>query len=333
MSAPSRLVRTWPSVLVTVYTLTAWFCGIWLLTRPGIALNAAGVLLTSHALVYSAYLIHDCTHHAVFGATTWNDSLGILMSWVNGACLADYQRLKKKHLRHHTDRLDVVTFDYRAALLRCPAWVRNGVLALEWAHVPAVEILIRGIIVGAPFSWETPAARIRIIVTLAVRTAFFGVLAWVSVKAVLLYGVAYLLFLTVLRFMDAFQHTYEVYASHSLEAALADPKRDLRYEYTHTYSNLISKRWAWTNLLVLNFPYHNAHHVRPGAPWYRLPALHRSLFGERDQQVLPCRELLSSYHRHRVARVLSENYGTVSATGARAADYIGALGVSFLTAV
>ena len=55
------------------YTLAGWSCGIWMLTRPEIWLNVAGVLLAAHALICSAYLIHDCTHHAVFSTTsmTW----------------------------------------------------------------------------------------------------------------------------------------------------------------------------------------------------------------------------------------------------------------------
>jgi len=137
----------------------------------------------------------------------------------------------------------------------------------------------------------------------------------------------------VLRFMDAFQHTYEVVASRSLDAVAPDPRRDLRYEYENTYSNLVGERWWWLNLLVLNFPYHNAHHVRPSVPWYRLPALHRSLYGETDGQVIRCRDLLASYHRYRVARVLSQDYGTVAGSGNRAAGFLGAVGVSFLTAV
>jgi fatty acid desaturase len=328
-----RAVRGWPTLVVVSYTLSGWTLGIWMLTRPAVALNFAGVLLVAHTLVYSAYLIHDCVHHAIFKTTAGNDRLGVLMSWVNGACIASYRRLKKKHLRHHSDRLDVVTFDYRAALNRAPRPMRQLALALEWAYVPAVELLIRGMIVAAPFTAGTSAERIRVILVLMLRIAAFAALAWVSTKAALLYALAYLLFLTVLRFMDAFQHTYEVYASYSLEAAAPDPRRDLRYEYENTYSNLLSERWGWLNVLVLNFPYHNAHHVRPNVAWHRLPMLHRSLYGRTDPQVITCRQLAASFHRHRVARVLAEDYGEVALAGDRAGAFLGAVGVSFLTAV
>ncbi|HME40870.1 MAG TPA: fatty acid desaturase [Steroidobacteraceae bacterium] len=331
--ATRRLLRAWPNLLVVTYTLLGWPLGIWMLAQPQIALNAAGVLLTAHTLICSAYLIHDCAHHAVLATASGNDRLGMLMSWINGACVADYSRLKKKHLRHHSDRLDVVTFDYRAALRRTPAWLRRGALALEWAYVPSVELLMRAMVLAAPFSSGTRRERMRVLLYFGIRLALFAALAWISVKALVLYALAYLIFLTVLRFMDAFQHTYEVFASRSLEAAPADPRRDLRYEYENTYSNLVARRWRLLNLLVLNFSYHNAHHVRPGTPWYRLPALHRSLYGAADPQEIACRDLVASFHRHRVARVLAEDYGSVSATGDRAGGFLGAVGVSFLTAV
>lgn len=333
----SRLFRhgqaALPHALVILYTLVSWPLGVWMMSRPGLALNAAGVLLTAHSLVYSAYLLHDCAHHAIFSKAAANDRLGVLMSWLNGACLASYQKLKRKHLRHHADRLDVVTFDYRAALKRAPALVRRGVLLLEWAYIPAVELLMRGMIVAAPFRDGTRAERVRIVGLLALRIVFFTALALISLKCVLLYAIAYLVFLTVLRFLDAFQHTYEVFATRSLAPAPADPRRDRRYEYEHTYSNLLSERWAWLNLLVLNFPYHNAHHVRPGEPWYRLPALHGELYAKADRQVITCRELLPSFHRYRVARVLADGYGEVASAGERAKHFLGAVGVSFLTAM
>jgi len=329
----ARTLRAWPTWAVVAYTLLGWPAGIWLLTRGEFALNFFGVLLTAHTLVCSAYVTHECAHHAIFATATGNDRLGLVMSWMNGACLANYGRLKKKHLRHHADRLDVVSFDYRAVLCRSPHWVQRMVLALEWAYIPAVEFLMRGLIIATPFSTGGIAGRIRMLLLLCVRLALFAALAWVSVKAVILYAAAYLIFVSVLRFMDAFQHTYEVFASPSLEAAPFDPKRDLRYEYENTYSNLLAERWWWLNLMVLNFAYHNAHHVRPGMPWYKLRKLHQSLYGEKDRQVIACRELIAGYHRHRVARIFANTYGSVASGENRAGGFVGAVGVSFLTAV
>lgn len=328
-----RAAAAWPNLVVVPYTFIGWGVGIWLLTRPEVLLNSVGVLLTTHSLVCSGYLIHECVHQTVFTRPSPNDGLGRLLSWLNGSCLADYQRLKIKHLRHHTDRLDVVTFDYRSVLKRIPTSARRTVLALEWAYIPVVELMMRAMIVVAPFYHGTARACLRTVMILAVRLALWIALAVVSMKAALLYALSYFLFLHVLRFMDAFQHTYEVFPSHSLEAAPRDPRRNSRYEYENTYSNLVAVHWTWLNLLVLNFPYHNAHHTRTGVPWYRLPAVHRKLYGDQEPQVIPCRDLIVNYHRHRVARVMAEDYGSVAADGRRASGFLGAVGVSFLTAV
>jgi fatty acid desaturase len=255
------------------------------------------------------------------------------MSWINGACLANYARLKEKHLRHHADRLDVVTFDYKASLAKGPAAIRHLMVALEWAYVPAVELLLRVMIIAMPFREGTAAAKRRMALLLGARVAFWIILAIISVKALLLYAVAFMIFLHVLRFMDAFQHTYQMVASKSLAPAPIDPRRDRQYEYDNTFSNLVAVRWPLLNLLVLNFSYHNVHHLRPVEPWYKLPDLHRTVYGADDPQVISCRALLASYHRHRVARVLQGDYGRVAPSGDRAAGFKGAVGVSFLTAV
>ena len=333
----SRLFRhaggAWPTLLTVTYTVLGWLVGVWMLTLPQISLNAVGVLLTAHTLIISAYLIHECVHQTLFATPAANDRLGKLCGWLNGACIANYAGLKKKHLRHHADRLDVVTFDYRATLKASPGWIRKAVLCLEWAYVPVIELMMRGMVIAAPFHFGTARDRTRVVALLAVRVALFVGLAFVSIKALLLYAVAYFLFLHVLRFMDAYQHTYDVFPSRSLEPAPADPRRNRRYEYENTYSNLVAVRWPWLNLLTLNFAYHNAHHARSGEPWYRLPALHHALYGENDPQVLPCRDLIGGYHRNRVTRVLAEDYGSVGTSGSRASQFIGAVGVSFLTAI
>jgi fatty acid desaturase len=334
----SRLFRhaggLWPNLLIMAYSFFGWGLGIWMLTLPHPALNAVGVLLTAHGLVISAYLIHECVHQTIFATPAANDRLGKLCGWLNGACVANYAGLKKKHLRHHADRLDVVTFDYRAALNSTPAWVRKAVLGLEWSYVPVIELMMRGMVIAAPFYFGTVRDRVRVVMLVAIRLAFLVGLALISLKAVLLYAVAYLLFLHVLRFMDAYQHTYDVFPSRSLEPAPPDPRRTRRYEYENTYSNLVAVRWPWLNLLTLNFAYHNAHHARSGEPWYRLPALHHALYEANDPQVLPCRDLIAGYHRNRVTRVFAADYGTVSSDGgSRASQFIGAVGVSFLTAI
>src|SRR3974390_1419381 len=255
----SRLFRVpdspWINRLAILYALAGWALGVWLVTQASIAGNIAGVLLLAHALVSSAYLLHDCAHHAACATIRANDAVGALMSWLNGACLATYQGLKKKHLRHHTDRLDVVTFDYRAVLKAAPGWARGLVLALEWGYFPAVELLMRGFIVATPFRYGSWRERVRMVMLIALRAAFFVALALISLEALLLYALAYLLFLHVPRFMDAFQHTYDVFVSPSLAPAPVDAKRNRRYEYEHTYSNLLSVRRPWLNLLVLKFPY------------------------------------------------------------------------------
>ncbi len=322
-----------PNVIAIAYSVLGWAVGVWLLTRPELTLNIIGVLLTAHALVVGAYLIHECAHSTIFTSMTANDRLGMLLAWINGACLAHYRGLKEKHLRHHADRLDVVTFDYRAILRSAPRWTQRVVLALEWAYIPAVELLMRGLMIAAPFTEANGEGRGRIVAILALRLAFFVALAVISVKAVLLYAVSYLLFVQVMRFMDAFQHTYDVFVTRSLERAPAEKRRDKQYEYENTYSNLVSLGHPWLNLLVLNFPYHNAHHARSAAPWYELPALHRELYGTADRQVIPCSTLLANYHKHRVDRVLADDYGVVEGEDNRAAGFIGAVGVSFLTAV
>jgi fatty acid desaturase len=88
-------------------------------------------------------------------------------------------------------------------------------------------------------------------------------------------------------------------------------------------------------MLWLNFGFHNAHHERPTMPWYRLPAYHRELYPADYAQVVTVGALLRSFHVHRVARILADDYGAVAPVGqpGRANTFVGAVGVSFLTAV
>ncbi len=327
----------WPNLLAISYTFMAYVVGIYLLTVDAYLLNGLGVVLLGHGLVYAAYFIHEFAHQSIFKSRRANNVFGEIMSWLAGSCYARFDDLRKKHIRHHADRADVITFDWRESFNKSPRWFQRTVVALEWCYIPAIELIMHAFVMALPFI--SPYHRSlypRVVMVFTVRVALFALLAWYAPKALLLYALAYLIFITVLRFMDAFQHTYEAYPI--LEGKMPDiDRKDKQYEYENTYSNLISMRWPVLNLLTLNFAYHNAHHVKSGEPWYRLPALHRSLYGDaQDRQTLPARSLLKTFHRNRVHRVVDPSYGEVGGIdmqGDRTASFFGADGVSFLTAV
>lgn len=325
----------WPNIAALSYTLLGYAGGILLMVADPWYANLAGVLLTGHALVYSAYFVHEFAHQSIFRSAEANNRWGTLMSWINGSCYAPFQALRRKHMRHHIDRADVLTFDYKKFLNESPDWLRRLVIAAEWAWIPAVEFIMHAYVIVLPFAKEErKPERPRLVAIVVARVAVFGLLGWHSPRALLLYLVAYMIMLHVLRFVDAYQHTYDAFAVLEEGEVPDDKVRDRDYEQANTYTNVVSVAHPWLNLLLLNFSYHNAHHERPIVPWHELPALHARLFPGEHAQTLPMVELLKGYHRDRVARILSDDYGEVKAAGPNRADgFLGAAGVSFLTAV
>lgn len=324
----------WTNVLALAYTLLGYAAGIVMLTADSWWINAVGVFLTGHAMVYAAYFVHEFSHQSVFKSGDANNRWGTLMMWPTGGCYAKFAALRHKHMRHHIDRADVLSFDYKEFLRSAPAWVRNLVLGLEWLYVPAVEFLMHGYMMLLPFLLpERKNERLRVSAIFVIRVALFALLYWISPKALLLYLVAYIFMLLMLRFGDEFQHTYDVFII--VEGGdIPDGKlRDREYEQANTFSNLASLSHPALSLLWLNFPYHNAHHERPIEPWYNLPKLHDDLFGREYDQVIPMFDLLRGHHRNRVKRVLSDDYGEVGKGPGKAERFLGAVGVSFLYTV
>ena len=298
--------------------------------------NALGLVLVAQTLVWSAYFIHEFTHQSIFKTPAANERWGTLMAWINGSCYARFADLRRKHMRHHVDRADIVSFDLKERLDQFPAWLRRCVISLEWAYFPAVEFLMRAFVMMLPFqNSKKKSARLRIVFITVVRLLAFAAMAWWSVKAVALYFVAYVVFITVLRFADCFQHTYDAYAVLDDQPIPTDKVRDRAYEQANTYSDFVGLNRTWLNLVWLNFGFHNAHHERPTAPWHRLPAFHRELYAADYAQVVTVPQLLRSFHINRVRRIVERDYGHVGPVSAdgRADTFVGAVGVSFLTAV
>lgn len=324
----------WPLVAVSAYVFGGYFGGIatlLLATNPALLLVAT--LLAAHAMVIAAYLLHECGHNTLFRRNDHNALLGRVLNWISASAYARFEDIRGKHMRHHVDNADIVAFDHIAFLRRHPT-LRRIVEWLEWAYIPALPVMMHWTQILLPFFWETRRhLRGRVLGVLAIRgTLFLLVLLWNPLAAVL-YVIAWFLMLHVLRFMDAFQHNYDL--SFTLEAGGDASRRgDSAYEQSHTFSNPVSLKRPWLNLVTLNFGYHNAHHARPTVPWYRLPALHRELFPGDHPQVLGLSEQLSAYHRHRMQRVMGDYADPEQfRERLRRGEAAGADGVSFLTPI
>jgi fatty acid desaturase len=317
---------TVPNSLAIGFAIVGYALALVLILAASMPAAVAGTLLLAASLTVGAYLIHECAHGTVFRRPEHNALLGAALTWLVGACYAPFAALREKHLIHHAERLDSVSFDYRTLLRRSPRLLRHVAL-LEHAYVPAVDLIMHGAVIAAPFCVERcRGQRSRVIAMLTVRLLFFAGIASLWLPAPALYAIGYMLFLHVMRFMDAYQHSYElvVVGDRSELGGRARPPRE--FEEQNTYSNPA----GLLNLVTLNFGYHNAHHRKPVEPWYRLPALHREIYGDMNSHTLPFLPLLRNYHRNRV-RILLGNYGVTNARCEDALAFPGALGVSFLT--
>ncbi len=195
-----------PNTLAMSYTLFGYVAGVALLFVANPWLNALGTLLLAHAMVIAAYLIHEFAHGTIFSVPKQNQWAGNVCSWMAGSCYAEFQDLRKKHMRHHVDRADVITFDSKAFLMARPVWVRKLVLALEWAYVPAVELIMHWYVVALPFvtgNEKHRARRGQVALIFVLRTALFAIVGLFSLKALAFYALAWMIMLTVLRFADA----------------------------------------------------------------------------------------------------------------------------------
>jgi len=319
-----------------LYAVTAYAAGFVSLFWGHWAINLAGTLLLAHGMIIAAYMIHECGHNMVFNHSRHNAYLGRAMSWLCGAAYGTYEDMRYKHFRHHVDNDDVVWFDYDHFFETHPN-VARVVRFLEWLYIPAHDLLMHGVMVFTSFVIpQRRDQRLRNVFVIAVRGGVFLALLIFVPKVALLYALAYLIMMHVLRFMDSVQHDYPY--NLTLFGYVKPPhKGDAEWEQVHTFSNPISLRFPRLNWLVLNFGYHNAHHADMNLSFYRLPALHAQLTGDDPQRIIPLSSQLKLYHRNRVQRIYNpqpEDYPKGDAylrTAQSGRGPIGGNAASFLT--
>lgn len=321
--------------LALLYVTVAYGVGLAGLFASAWPLRIGATLLLAHGMVIAAYLIHEFAHNSVFRNNALNDRFGRLMTWLCGACYNRYEDIRYKHFRHHVENADPVWFDYAALFRRRPLLLKT-VKALEWLYIPAHDLVMHFVMAFSSFLIpHYRAHRARNVAVLALRGGAFVALLAFAPLAALLYAVAYLLMMHVLRFMDLVQHDY-MPTPGLLDGDSFPHKGDKAYERAHTFSNPLTLKADWVNWLTLNFGFHNAHHDRPTLPWYKLPAHHRKLFGDDPHTVIPFASQLKIYHSRRVARIMHDGAPEVSGDAylqaARDGRVYGGNAVSFLTA-
>ena len=305
-----------PTSLALIYTFTGFPLALVGLYHA--FLWPLATLLLAHVWVIAAYLLHECAHNSVFEKPAHNRALGIVLSWLTGACYTPFDKLREKHLCHHVQREDVLAVNAYVLLDKYGA-LKFMVTVLTRLGLPAFDMLTHCMVVILTFFRDEMAfQKKRVALVLFIRSLFFVAMASIDLSVLLLYFISWVIFVGVLNFMDAFQHAYEI--NYSLMGASADSKHDRNYEESHTYSNLLSARFPFLNLLVLNFCYHNVHHTKPNEPWYRLPNLHQQLYPQGCPQYLPFRETWRNFRKYRTER-LSSTQSSVN---------VGVDGVSFL---
>ena len=318
-----------------IYVVIAYVVG-WAGLFPGsLLVNFGAVLLLAHAMVIAAYMIHECGHNLVFRSIQQNAKLGRVLSWFCGSAYGTYEDIRYKHFRHHVDNDDVVWFDYEKFFDDHPAALRVTRF-VEWFYIPAHDLIMHFIMVFTSFIIpKRKNQRRRNLVVIVVRGSILVSLIVFFPKVAGLYVVAYLLMMTVLRFMDSVQHDYP-YSLTLFEFGKPPRKGNFEWEQEHTFSNPHTLKAEWPNWLTLNFGFHNAHHADMTIPWYRLPAKHREMFGGDPTVVIPLSAQLKIFHKQRVRRIVGNHEGVVPEgkeflKAARRAEVYGGNAASFLT--
>ena len=264
------------------------------------------------AQLWAWYLGHDCAHLSALRTRRANYMLGQYLSHFCGVGYFVFRDYARDHLRHHSQAIDIVGVDLVNFAFRFPRITRWIFLPLERAYIPLVHLYIKGVSIASIFREADPYTKLRATAGIAMVVAQ-GILFFLYGGAIALAAmlVAAALRIHLVRFVDAFQHSYEQWP----QGTIPSTHRSRGYEQQNTFSLPFGPSHRILNYMTLNFSYHNAHHAFPACPWYLLPEVDTLLSCKTETQstvaqVPPLlRHVAWAYHRKRTSRIFSGDEG------------------------
>jgi fatty acid desaturase len=269
-----------------------------------------GAAAVAEAMMLSFYLSHDCAHLCAFATRRQNLVMGEILAFLSGGGVGGFGDYRRDHLRHHAEQVDFVGVDVNQSLALRWRPLRAAVELLEACYIPALFFIVKFETLRHDMGGGA-GGRLGAAADLGLKLAVVATLVAVRPQALLWLVVAVFARIHCIRFVDAFQHTFE----HG-DLARRSRHRGWAYEQRHTFSFPVFKGLTFFNLLTLNFGYHNAHHAVPHCPWYNLPhldAMLRRFSREPDAsgqypyqpEQAGVLALLKAYHKHRTHRLFA----------------------------
>ena len=247
----------WPTVVVAVVIHGAWLATLLLHRHAPIAVVVVVLAVT---IAWHGSLQHEVIHGHPFNRRRIDDAIGSLPL----SLTVPYPLYRRSHLAHHasahlTDPVD----DTESFYVSAREWAQLS--RLGRAVLVADRTFLGRLVIGpALVTWRFArrqldevrrgdAALVRCWLTHAVAVA------------------ALVLFVAPVCGLPLWQYVLAVYGARSLQ--LVRSFCEHRYVDGDASRSAVVRAGRFFALLFLNNNLHHAHHARPGAPWYRIPAV------------------------------------------------------------
>jgi fatty acid desaturase len=255
MTPPAR--AEWPTLALLVACYALWALAVTVLAS---AVLPAGIALAAITIALHASLQHEAIHGHPTGSPSFNEAL----VWPALGLLIPYGRFRDIHLAHHRDATLTDPYEDPETNYLDPAvWVRLPGLVRALLRVN--NTLLGRILLGpllAQVAFVHGDLR-------AVRAGDRAVArAW---RAHILPAAA-VVALVAIAPMPLWAYALAIYAGHGL-VKIRTFLEHQAHEHAGGRTVVIEDRGPLA-LLFLNNNFHLVHHMHPGVPWYRLPALY-----------------------------------------------------------